>query len=175
MVHAQQRPVTAAGPAEVVAIATGQAVRAVTPVTASAVVSTTVSPVRSLVTQVTGNELIIGFLQVHILFYSPDLSSVLFHASTVLSQGKPISAAQLHVLRQHLPQATSPQMKAVSKAQVGHYHLYRITTPNATVTVAYRKSHFISWIRWTCGYGYTDDNISALPTKKCSALLCQCV
>uniref|UniRef100_A0A669C8J8 E1A binding protein p400 n=1 Tax=Oreochromis niloticus TaxID=8128 RepID=A0A669C8J8_ORENI len=83
VVHAQQRPVTAAGPAEVVAIATGQAVRAVTPVTASAVVSTTVSPVRSLVTQVTGNELIIGFLQV-----------------------------------QHLPQATSPQMKAVSKAQL---------------------------------------------------------
>uniref|UniRef100_A0A669D1N1 E1A binding protein p400 n=1 Tax=Oreochromis niloticus TaxID=8128 RepID=A0A669D1N1_ORENI len=86
VVHAQQRPVTAAGPAEVVAIATGQAVRAVTPVTASAVVSTTVSPVRSLVTQVTGNELIIGFLQVHILFYSPDLSSVLFHASTVHKQ-----------------------------------------------------------------------------------------
>lgn len=154
MVHAQQRTVTAtAAPAEVVAIATGQAVRAVTPVTASAVVSTTMSPVRSLVTQVTpGNELITGFSQVHILFYSPDLFSVIFHASTVLSQGKPISAAQLHVLRQHLPQATSPQMKAVSKAQVCHYHLCRITTPNATVTVAYRKSHFISCIRWTCGY-----------------------
>uniref|UniRef100_A0A3Q4GXD2 E1A binding protein p400 n=1 Tax=Neolamprologus brichardi TaxID=32507 RepID=A0A3Q4GXD2_NEOBR len=120
VVHAQQRTVTAtAAPAEVVAIATGQAVRAVTPVTASAVVSTTMSPVRSLVTQVTpGNELITGFPQVHILFYSPDLSSVLFHASTVRSQGKPISAAQLHVLRQHLPQATSPQMKAVSKAQL---------------------------------------------------------
>uniref|UniRef100_A0A3P8Q1M2 E1A binding protein p400 n=1 Tax=Astatotilapia calliptera TaxID=8154 RepID=A0A3P8Q1M2_ASTCA len=87
VVHAQQRTVTAtAAPAEVVAIATGQAVRAVTPVTASAVVSTTMSPVRSLVTQVT--------------------------------PGKPISAAQLHVLRQHLPQATSPQMKAVSKAQL---------------------------------------------------------
>lgn len=62
MVHAQQRAVTAAGaPAEVVAIATGQGVRAVTPATASAVVSTTLSPVqsqtRSLVTQVTpGNE-----------------------------------------------------------------------------------------------------------------------
>lgn len=63
MVHAQQRAVTAAAaPAEVVAIATGQGVRAVTPVTTPAVVSTTLSPVQSqtrpLVTQVTqGNEL----------------------------------------------------------------------------------------------------------------------
>uniref|UniRef100_A0A8C9X7K6 E1A binding protein p400 n=1 Tax=Sander lucioperca TaxID=283035 RepID=A0A8C9X7K6_SANLU len=59
VVHAQQRAVTAAAaaPAEVVAIATGQGVRAVTPVTASAVVSTTLSPVQSqtrpLVSQVT--------------------------------------------------------------------------------------------------------------------------
>lgn len=57
VVHAQQRAVTAATPAEVVAIATGQGVRAVTQVTASAVVSTTLSPVQSqtrpLVTQVT--------------------------------------------------------------------------------------------------------------------------
>uniref|UniRef100_A0A665WLY5 E1A binding protein p400 n=1 Tax=Echeneis naucrates TaxID=173247 RepID=A0A665WLY5_ECHNA len=58
VVHAQQRAVTAAAaPAEVVAIATGQSVRAVTPVTGSAVVSTTLSPVQSqtrpLVTQVT--------------------------------------------------------------------------------------------------------------------------
>lgn len=58
VVHAQQRAVPAAAtPAEVVAIATGQGVRAVTPATASAVVSTTLSPVqsqtRSLVSQVT--------------------------------------------------------------------------------------------------------------------------
>lgn len=58
VVHAQQRAVTAAtAPAEVVTIATGQGVRAVNPVTASAVVSTTLSPVQSqtrpLVTQVT--------------------------------------------------------------------------------------------------------------------------
>ncbi len=58
VVHAQQRTVTtAAAPAEVVAIATGQGVRAVNPVTAPAVVSTTLSPVQSqtrpLVTQVT--------------------------------------------------------------------------------------------------------------------------
>uniref|UniRef100_A0A668A6E1 E1A binding protein p400 n=1 Tax=Myripristis murdjan TaxID=586833 RepID=A0A668A6E1_9TELE len=59
VVHAQQRAVpAAAAPTEVVAIATGQGVRAVTPVTASAVVSTTLSPQaqvtgRSLVTQVT--------------------------------------------------------------------------------------------------------------------------
>lgn len=57
MVHAQQRAVTAADPPGVVAIASGQGVRAVTPVTASAVVSTTLSPVQSqtrpMVTQVT--------------------------------------------------------------------------------------------------------------------------
>lgn len=58
VVHAQQRAVTAtAAPAEVVAIAAAQSVRAVTPVTASAVVSTTLSPVQSqtrpLVPQVT--------------------------------------------------------------------------------------------------------------------------
>lgn len=57
MVHAQQRALTAAAPTEVVAIAAGQGVRAVTPVTASAVVSTTLSPVQSqtrpMVTQVT--------------------------------------------------------------------------------------------------------------------------
>lgn len=55
-----------AGPAEVVAIATSQGVRAVNPVTASAVVSTTLSPVQSqtrpLVTQVTqGTQLSMGF------------------------------------------------------------------------------------------------------------------
>uniref|UniRef100_A0A3B3V2R4 E1A binding protein p400 n=1 Tax=Poecilia latipinna TaxID=48699 RepID=A0A3B3V2R4_9TELE len=58
VVHAQQRAVAAtAAPTEVVAIATGGVVRAVTPVTASAVVSTTLSPVQSqtrpLVPQVT--------------------------------------------------------------------------------------------------------------------------
>ncbi|XP_056628653.1 E1A-binding protein p400 isoform X2 [Triplophysa dalaica] len=45
LVHTQQRAVTAAAaPAEVVAIATGQGVRAVTPVTASAVVSNNLTP-----------------------------------------------------------------------------------------------------------------------------------
>ncbi|XP_057213376.1 E1A-binding protein p400 isoform X3 [Triplophysa rosa] len=49
VVHTQQRAVTAAAaPAEVVAIATGQAVRAVTPVTASAVVSTNLTPVAGM-------------------------------------------------------------------------------------------------------------------------------
>uniref|UniRef100_A0A673ZAL2 E1A binding protein p400 n=1 Tax=Salmo trutta TaxID=8032 RepID=A0A673ZAL2_SALTR len=57
VVHSQQRAVPAAAtPGEVIAIATGQqGVRAITPVTASAVVSTTLTPVqsqtRSLVTQ----------------------------------------------------------------------------------------------------------------------------
>lgn len=54
---------TAAAPAEVVAIAAGQGVRAVTPVTASAVVSTTLSPVQSqarpMVTQVTPGNFVI--------------------------------------------------------------------------------------------------------------------
>ena len=57
VVHTQQRVTTGTTPAEVVAIATGQGVRAGAPVTASAVVSTTLSPAqsqtRSLVTQVT--------------------------------------------------------------------------------------------------------------------------
>lgn len=66
VVHAQQRAVAAAAPAEVVAIAAGQGVRAVTPVTASAVVSTTLSPVQSqtrpMVTQVTPGTLVIRTL-----------------------------------------------------------------------------------------------------------------
>uniref|UniRef100_A0A672JLC9 E1A binding protein p400 n=1 Tax=Salarias fasciatus TaxID=181472 RepID=A0A672JLC9_SALFA len=99
VVHAQQRAVTAAAaPAEVVAIATGQAVRAVTPVTASAVVSTTLSPVQSqtrpLVTQVT-----------------PGMQ---------LPQGKPLTPAHLQMLRQQQQQlqqqqGTSPQIKTVGK------------------------------------------------------------
>ncbi|XP_029959857.1 E1A-binding protein p400 isoform X2 [Salarias fasciatus] len=101
VVHAQQRAVTAAAaPAEVVAIATGQAVRAVTPVTASAVVSTTLSPVQSqtrpLVTQVTPA------------------------AGMQLPQGKPLTPAHLQMLRQQQQQlqqqqGTSPQIKTVGK------------------------------------------------------------
>ncbi|XP_055775239.1 E1A-binding protein p400-like isoform X6 [Salvelinus fontinalis] len=101
VVHSQQRAVPAtAAPGEVVAIATGQGVRAVTPVTASAVVTTTLTPVqsqtRSLVTPATGMQ---------------------------LPQGKPITQAHLHMLRQQQlqqqqQQATSPQgIKAVGKPQ----------------------------------------------------------
>ncbi|KAM8761363.1 E1A-binding protein p400 isoform 6-T6 [Acanthopagrus schlegelii] len=108
VVHAQQRAVTAAAPAEVVAIATGQGVRAVTPVTASAVVSTTLSPVQSqtrpLVTQVTSA------------------------TGMQLSQGKPLTPAHLQMLRQQQQlqqhqqqqqqqQAASPQIKGVGKPQ----------------------------------------------------------
>ncbi|XP_074494783.1 E1A-binding protein p400 isoform X3 [Sebastes fasciatus] len=104
VVHAQQRAVTAAAaPAEVVAIATGQGVRAVTPVTASAVVSTTLSPVQSqtrpLVTQVTSA------------------------AGMQLPQGKTLTPAHLQMLRQQQlqqhqqQQAASPQIKAVGKPQ----------------------------------------------------------
>uniref|UniRef100_A0A674NRX3 E1A binding protein p400 n=1 Tax=Takifugu rubripes TaxID=31033 RepID=A0A674NRX3_TAKRU len=109
VVHAQQRAVTAAAPAEVVAIAAGQGVRAVTPVTASAVVSTTLSPVQSqtrpMVTQVTPA------------------------AGMQIPQGKPLTPAHLQMLRQQQlqqhqqqqqqqQQATSPQIKAVGKPQV---------------------------------------------------------
>uniref|UniRef100_A0A8C8GRM8 E1A binding protein p400 n=1 Tax=Oncorhynchus tshawytscha TaxID=74940 RepID=A0A8C8GRM8_ONCTS len=105
VVHSQQRAIPAtAAPGEVVAIATGQGVRAVTPVTASAVVTTTLTPVqsqtRSLVTPATGMQ---------------------------LPQGKPITQAHLHMLRQQQlqqqqQQAASPQgIKAVGKPQV----LYR--------------------------------------------------
>ncbi|XP_074525640.1 E1A-binding protein p400 isoform X2 [Halichoeres trimaculatus] len=106
VVHAQQRAVTAAAaPAEVVAIATGQGVRAVTPVTASAVVSTTLSPgqsqTRPLVTQVTPA------------------------AGMQMAQGKPLTPAHLQMLRQQQlqhqqqqqQQAASPQIKAVGKPQ----------------------------------------------------------
>nr|XP_020488619.1 E1A-binding protein p400 isoform X4 [Labrus bergylta] len=106
VVHAQQRAVTAAAaPAEVVAIATGQGVRAVTPVTASAVVSTTLSPgqsqTRPLVTQVTPA------------------------TGMQLPQGKPLTPAHLQMLRQQQlqqhqqqqQQGASPQIKAVGKPQ----------------------------------------------------------
>uniref|UniRef100_A0A3Q1EHN6 E1A binding protein p400 n=1 Tax=Acanthochromis polyacanthus TaxID=80966 RepID=A0A3Q1EHN6_9TELE len=95
VVHAQQRSVTAtAAPAEVVAIATGQGVRAVTPVTASAV-STTLSPVQSqtrpLVTQVPSAHL------------------------QILRQQQLQQHQQQQ--QQQQQQATSPQIKAVGKPQ----------------------------------------------------------
>ncbi|XP_036382384.1 E1A-binding protein p400 isoform X2 [Megalops cyprinoides] len=100
VVHAQQRAVpAAAAPAEVVAIATGQSVRAVTPVTASAVVSTSLTPVqtqsRSLVTQVTPA------------------------SGMQLPQGKQITPAHLQMFRQQQlqQQTASPQIKAVGKPQ----------------------------------------------------------
>ncbi|XP_038152269.1 E1A-binding protein p400 isoform X1 [Cyprinodon tularosa] len=104
VVHPQQRAVpAAAASAEVVAIATGGGVRAVTPVTAPAVVSTTLSPVQSqtrpLVPQVTP-------------------------ATGIQMAGKSLHANQLQILRQqqHLQQtqqqqAASTQMKAVGKPQ----------------------------------------------------------
>ncbi|XP_029115215.1 E1A-binding protein p400 isoform X3 [Scleropages formosus] len=101
VVHTQQRAVPAtAAPTEVVAIATGQGVRAVTPATAPAVVSTSLTPVqtqtRSLVTPV-----------------APAA------AGMQLAQGKQITQAHLQMLRQQqLQQQTgSPQIKAVGKPQ----------------------------------------------------------
>ncbi|XP_026100544.1 E1A-binding protein p400 isoform X8 [Carassius auratus] len=102
VVHTQQRAVpAAAAPAEVVAIAMGQSVRAVTPVTASAVVSTNLTPgqsqTRTLVAPAPGMQ---------------------------FSQSKPLTPAQFQQfqLRQQLQQqqqtqATSPQIKAVGKPQ----------------------------------------------------------
>ncbi|XP_030593467.1 E1A-binding protein p400 isoform X3 [Archocentrus centrarchus] len=118
VVHTQQRTVTAtAAPAEVVAIATGPGVRAVTPVTASAVVSTTLSPVQSqtrpLVTQVTP-------------------------ASGMMPQTtKSISPAHLQILRQQQlqqqQQATSPQLKTVGKPQI---HKHKLQQPQQQVAAA---------------------------------------
>uniref|UniRef100_A0A8C1NXT1 E1A binding protein p400 n=1 Tax=Cyprinus carpio TaxID=7962 RepID=A0A8C1NXT1_CYPCA len=98
VVHTQQRAVPAtAAPAEVVAIATGQSVRAVTPVTASAVVSTNLTPgqsqTRTLVAPAPGMQ---------------------------FSQSKPLTPAQFQQLQlrqqlqqqQQQTQATSPQIKA---------------------------------------------------------------
>ncbi|CAL8343222.1 unnamed protein product [Lota lota] len=96
-IHAQQRVTAGAAPAEVVAIATGQAVRAGAPVTASAVVTTTLSPAqsqnRSLVTQVTPA------------------------TAMQLPQSKPLTQAHIQMLRQQHHQAPPPQIKGVGKPQ----------------------------------------------------------
>ncbi|XP_020561797.1 E1A-binding protein p400 isoform X4 [Oryzias latipes] len=105
VVHAQQRVPAAAAPTEVVAIATGQGVRAVTPVTASAVVSTSLSPVQS---------------------QTRPLPQVAPATGMQLSQ-KTLTPAQIQLLRQQhaqqqqqqqqQQQTTSPQIKAVGKPQ----------------------------------------------------------
>ncbi|XP_034727184.1 E1A-binding protein p400 isoform X6 [Etheostoma cragini] len=115
VVHAQQRAVTAAAaPAEVVAIATGQGVRAVTPVTASPVVSTTLSPGQSQT--------------------RPLVSQVTPATGLQLQQTKPFNPAHLQMIRQQQQQqqqqqqlqhqqqqqqqqAASPQIKTVGKPQ----------------------------------------------------------
>ncbi|XP_024130308.1 E1A-binding protein p400 isoform X2 [Oryzias melastigma] len=103
VVHAQQRVTAAAAPTEVVTIATGQGVRAVTPVTASAVVSTSLSPVQSQT--------------------RPLVPQVASATGMQLSQ-KTLTPAQIQLLRQQhaqqqqqQQQATSPQLKAVGKPQ----------------------------------------------------------
>ncbi|XP_047236911.1 E1A-binding protein p400 isoform X4 [Girardinichthys multiradiatus] len=95
VVHAQQRAVTAAAaPAEVVTIATGAGVRAVTPVTVSTTLSPVQSQTRPLVPQVTPG---------------------------IQMTGKPITQAQLQLFQQQRlqqqQQPTSPQIKAVGKPQ----------------------------------------------------------
>ncbi|KAM6954464.1 E1A-binding protein p400 [Aplochiton taeniatus] len=108
VVHAQQRTVpVAAAPAEVVAIATGQGVRAVTPVTAPAVVATTLSPAQSQT--------------------RPLVSQVPAAVGMQLPTGKPLTQAHLHMLRQQQlqqqqqqqqqQQAASPQLKNAGKPQ----------------------------------------------------------
>uniref|UniRef100_A0A3P8SJG0 E1A binding protein p400 n=1 Tax=Amphiprion percula TaxID=161767 RepID=A0A3P8SJG0_AMPPE len=112
VVHAQQRSVTAtAAPAEVVAIATGQGVRAVTPVTASAVVSTTLSPVQS---------------QTRPLPLTPA------HLQMLRQQ----QLQQHQQQQQQQQQATSPQIKAVGKPQVHLQHIYTIQQQVAAAVAA---------------------------------------
>uniref|UniRef100_A0A8C9X8T6 E1A binding protein p400 n=1 Tax=Sander lucioperca TaxID=283035 RepID=A0A8C9X8T6_SANLU len=100
VVHAQQRAVTAAAaaPAEVVAIATGQGVRAVTPVTASAVVSTTLSPVQSQT--------------------RPLVSQVTPATGLQLQQAKPLTPAQLQMLRQQQQQQQQQQLQHQQQLQL---------------------------------------------------------
>ncbi|MCJ8735402.1 hypothetical protein PDJAM_G00246280 [Pangasius djambal] len=107
VVHTQQRAVAsapAATPAEVVAIATSQGVRAVTPVTATTVVPTSLAQV-------------------------PSQTRSLVAQGMQLPQGKQITQAQLQILRQQQQQlqqqpqqqqAGSPQIKAVNKPQQMH-------------------------------------------------------
>ncbi|XP_077079277.1 E1A-binding protein p400 isoform X10 [Siphateles boraxobius] len=91
VVHTQQRTVpTTAAPAEVVTIATGQTVRAVTPVTASAVVSTNLTPAPGMQ-----------------LSQGKQLTQAQFQL---------LRQQQLQQQQQQ-PQATSPQIKAVGKPQ----------------------------------------------------------
>ncbi|XP_028435183.1 E1A-binding protein p400 isoform X4 [Perca flavescens] len=111
VVHAQQRAVTAAAaaPAEVVAIATSQGVRAVTPVTASAVVSTTLSPVQSqtrpLVSQVTP--------ATGLQLQQAKLTPAQLQLQMLRQQQQQQQQQQL----QHQQQAGSPQIKTVGKPQ----------------------------------------------------------
>uniref|UniRef100_A0A3B4VM65 E1A binding protein p400 n=1 Tax=Seriola dumerili TaxID=41447 RepID=A0A3B4VM65_SERDU len=121
VVHAQQRAVTAAAaPAEVVAIATGQGVRAVTPVTASAVVSTTLSPVQSqtrpLVTQVTpGTELSTSFS----LIRQPSSTHCCFTELTYLSPIQPQELLKMHKHKLQLQQQQQQVAAAVAAVAQG--------------------------------------------------------
>ncbi|KAM9743655.1 E1A-binding protein p400 isoform 2-T2 [Menidia menidia] len=97
VVHAQRAITAAAAPAEVVAIATGQSVRTVTAVTASAVVSTTLSPVQTVQARV---------------HQGPP-------AANMHIPQRQVTPAHVQLYR-HPPQqqqATSPQTKAVGKPQ----------------------------------------------------------
>lgn len=154
VVHAQHRTVAAATPAEVVAIATGPGVRAVTPATASTVVSTTLSPAQSqtrpLVTQVTqGTEGQTFFFLYSFPKQCPVLSNhPIFSpapsppaAGMQLPPGKPLTPAHLQILRQQQlqhqqqqqQQAASPQIKAVGKPQVQRHQLSaKVILPNPT-------------------------------------------
>ncbi|XP_040897887.1 E1A-binding protein p400 isoform X2 [Toxotes jaculatrix] len=124
VVHAQQRAVTAAAaaaPTEVVAIATGQGVRAVTPVTASAVVSTALSPVQSQI--------------------RPLVSQVTQAAGMQLPQGKqPLTPAHLQLLRQQQlqqqQQQASSQIKAVGKPQDLLKHKHKLQQQQQQVAAA---------------------------------------
>ncbi|XP_037337846.2 E1A-binding protein p400 isoform X6 [Pungitius pungitius] len=118
VVHAQQRAVAAAtSPAEVVAIATGQGVRAVTQVTASAVVSTSLSPVQSqprpLVAQVAA-------------------------ATGMLSQGKTLPP-HLQMLRQQQLQQHQQQQQAASpqiKTELLKMHKHKLQQQQQQVAAA---------------------------------------
>uniref|UniRef100_W5MG80 E1A binding protein p400 n=1 Tax=Lepisosteus oculatus TaxID=7918 RepID=W5MG80_LEPOC len=121
VVHAQQRAIPAAtGPTEMVAIATSQGVRTVTPVTASSVVPTTLTPgqtqTRALVTQATATGM-------------------------QLPAGKQITQAQLSIMRPQL--GGSPQMKAMPKNQmIGMILLWKKTEGKTFTTISFKRHGF---------------------------------
>uniref|UniRef100_A0A8D2ZLZ1 E1A binding protein p400 n=1 Tax=Scophthalmus maximus TaxID=52904 RepID=A0A8D2ZLZ1_SCOMX len=139
VVHTQQRAVTAAtAPTEVVTIATGQGVRAVTPVTASAVVSTTLSPgqsqTRPLVTQHVLTKLIFHWQSV----FLQELLKMHKHKLQLQQQQQQVAAAVAAAAAQGQQAAGAQQAAQVQPAQAAQANpqlaAVAATRPGAVLT-----------------------------------------